>query len=531
MRILVLIILIAYSLPAAERPNIVFILADDLGIGDVKCYGGERCKIETPHLARLAREGLQFTDAHVQASVCVPTRVAIMTGRYPWRFGRPEPGGPWGFLGPQFGTEAFTLGKLLQAAKYRTGYVGKWHLGTRMVTKDGKVQGPVNVDYTKPLKVGPPQLGFDESFILPGSLDMYPYAFARNNVWQGEVTEQKGWSAFNRVGPAEKDFKDHEVIETFYREAESFIGKQSVKQPFFLFLALTAPHTPTSPGKAWRGQSKLGVYGDFVMEVDSAVARVRAALQKQKLAQNTLILFASDHGAAAYAGNILKATPGQMKELEKVGHYCSGPYRGYKFSVYEGGLRVPLIAHWPGKIKVGGTSDALVGLCDLMATFAELSGAKLTPQQAPDSISFAPVLRNPKRAGRRDLIMQSVGPFVVREGDWKLCLCPGSGSHLHYGNTPRMDDAWRTALKQFGKVPAWQDLDKAPFVQLFNVAKDPHEDRNLAAQEPKRVARMVKLLRQQISAGRSTLGPKLTNDRPRININQRVPDFVRKQLK
>ena len=127
--------------------------------------------------------------------------------------------------------------------------------------------------------------------------------------------------------------------------------------------------------------------------------------------------------------------------------------------------------------------------------------------------------------------MQSVGPFVVREGDWKLCLCPGSGSHLHYGNTPRMDDAWRTALKQFGKVPAWQDLDKAPFVQLFNVAKDPHEDRNLAAQEPKRVARMVKLLRQQISAGRSTPGPKLTNDRPRININQRVPDFVRKQLK
>ena len=531
MRIFVFLGLIAFTLQAADRPNIVFILADDLGIGDVRCYGGERCKIETPHLDRLAREGLRFTDAHVQASVCVPTRVAIMTGRYPWRFGRPEPGGPWGFLGPRFGTDTFTLGKMLKAARYRTGYVGKWHLGTRMVTKDGKVQGPTNVDYSKPLKVGPVQYGFDGSFILPGSLDMYPYAFARNNVWQGEVTAQKGWSAFNRVGPAEKDFEDHEVIETFYREAESFIGNQSAKQPFFLFLALTAPHTPTSPGKAWRGKSQLGVYGDFVMEVDSAVARVRAALKKQKLAKDTLILFASDHGAAAYAGNILKATPGQMKELEKVGHYCSGPYRGYKFSVYEGGLRVPLIAHWPGRIQAGSTSDALVGLCDLMATFAELSGARLAQQQAPDSVSFAPVLKDSKRAGRRDLIMQSVGPFVVREGDWKLCLCPGSGSHLHYGNTPRMDNAWRAALKQLGKAPAWQDLAQAPFVQLFNLAKDPHEDNNLAAEEPERVARMVQLLRQQITAGRSTPGPRLTNDREGININQRVPDFVRKQLK
>ncbi|MBL67651.1 MAG: hypothetical protein CMO74_04230 [Verrucomicrobiales bacterium] len=141
MRFWIILLFMACGLRGAERPNIVFILADDLGIGDVKCYGGERCKIETPHLDQLAREGLQFTDAHVQASVCVPTRVAIMTGRYPWRFGRPEPGGPWGFLGPRFGTGTFTLGKILQSAKYRTGYVGKWHLGTRMVTTDGKVHG------------------------------------------------------------------------------------------------------------------------------------------------------------------------------------------------------------------------------------------------------------------------------------------------------------------------------------------------------------------------------------------------------
>ena len=520
------------SLEAASRPNIVFILADDLGIGDVKCYGGERSLIETPNIYRLAREGLRFTDAHVQASVCVPTRVAIMTGRYPWRFGPPQRGGPWGFLGPRFDTDTFTLGKLFRAAEYRTGYVGKWHLGTRMVTKDGKEQGPSNVNYSKPITVGPLQHGFDKSFILPGSLDMYPYAYVRNNVWQGDVSAQKGWSAFNRVGPAEKDFEDHEVIETLYGEAENFIGNQSVNQPFFLFLALTAPHTPTSPGKAWLGKSNLGVYGDFVMEVDSAVTRVRAALARQQLTDNTLILFASDHGAAPYAGNILKATPNQLRLLEKKGHYSSGAYRGYKFSVYEGGLRVPLIAHWPGVIGAGGTNDSLVGLCDLMATFADLAGIDLDLEQAPDSVSFARLLTDSGAKGaRQNLIMQSIGPFVVRDGDWKLCLCPGSGSHLEHGNTPRRDDAWRKSLRKFGKVPTWKDLSRAPFVQLFNLADDPHEDRNLAAQESKRVDQMVALLRQQVSSGRSTPGPGINPERSRININQRLPDFVRKLLK
>ena len=530
--LLALTALLISTLHAAEKPNIVFILADDLGIGDTKCYGGERCLIDTPNIDALAAGGLRFTDAHVNASVCGPTRRAIMTGRYEWRFGPPTNNGPWGFCGPRPGTEKSTLGKVFKRAAYKTGYVGKWHLGTIMPTFDGKTQGPENVDYSKPLSYGPLQFGFDQSFILPGSLDMFPYAFARNHVWQGEITAQKGWSAFNRIGPAEKDFEDHQVLETFYTEAEAYIAKQSAEEPFFLFLALTGPHTPISPGVKWQGKSKLGVYGDFVMEVDHSVERVMNALKKQGLDQNTLVLFSSDHGAACYAGNILKATPGQIHLLEEKGHFASGPHRGFKFSAYEGGLRVPLIAHWPAVIREGSTSDALVGLNDFMATFAELSGAELNSDEAPDSVSFASLLRDPKASPtRQHLVMQSAQEsFVVRDGDWKLCLCPGSGAQDQWLIEPLTTVSWKKALADFGKDPSREDLKRAPFVQLFNLANDLHEDHNVAADHPDRVAAMVAVLEEHIQNGRSTPGPTLKNEK-NVLIHQQLPDFVRKQLR
>lgn len=534
-----IVCLLAAGIHAEAPPNIVVILADDLGIGDVHCYGGDRCLIETPNMDALAARGIRFTDAHPSASVCGPTRRALMTGRYPWRFGATTNGGTWGFVGPKPNTEKSTLGKLLKRSHYQTGYVGKWHLGTIMTTLDGKPQGPTNVDFTQPLKHGPVQFGFDESFILPGSLDMFPYAFARNNVWQGTITAQKGWSAFNRVGPAEKEFEDHEVLEKFYREAETFIGKQTEDHPFFLFLALTAPHTPTSPGVNWRGKSKLGVYGDFVMEVDHSIERVVNALESKGLIENTLIVFSSDHGPASYAGNILKATPAQIRKLESMGHYPSGPHRGYKFSAYEGGLRVPLIAQWPGVIPEGQTCDALVGLNDLFATFADLTGTQLDASEGPDSISFGNLLRNPQAEGTRlNLIMQSVVSFVVRDGSWKLCLCPGSGTHANAetaaGNDPMPNEAWRIALEQFEGKPTNPDLLRAPFVQLFDLTKDPHEDNNLAAAHPERVRRLVELLKTQIANGRSTTGPSLKNDHNVriVNINdKRLPVIVRERLR
>ncbi|QXD24428.1 arylsulfatase [Opitutia bacterium ISCC 51] len=528
---LVLFLLSFLSL-GADRPNIVFILADDLGIGDMKIYGGDRCLIETPNIDKLAEGGLLFTDAHVNASVCGPTRLAIMTGRYPWRNQQYQRGGAWGFTGLKIDpTKRHTLGDMFQEAGYKTGYIGKWHLGTLMTTKDGKTQGETNVDYSKPLKVGPPQFGFDYSFILPGSLDMYPYAYARNSVWQGEITAQKGWSAFNRVGDAEKDFEDHEVLETFFDEADAYIANQKRNDPFFLFLALTAPHTPTSPGVNWRGKSKLGVYGDFVMEVDHAVERVITALKQQGLYENTLVLFSSDHGPASYAGNTLAATPGQIHELEAAGHHSNGPHRGYKFSVYEGGLHVPLIAHWPKVIQGDTQSDALVGLNDLMATFAEIAEYKLEETEGPDSVSFASILRNHNTGTRRQhLIMQSaMESYVIRDGDWKLCLAPGSGARGIWGNTPAPEVAWAEALTEFEGKPTREDFQGAPFVQLFNLKNDPHEDNNLAAQNSERVQKMVSLLKDQIQRGRSTPGPDLLNDK-QINIHQRLPQSIRDQL-
>ena len=521
-------LLLPQAAPAGQ-PNIVFILADDLGIGDIGCYGGKRCLIDTPNIDAIARRGLRFTDAHVSASVCVPTRVALMTGRYPWRFGQPERGGAWGFLGLRFGPETFTLGKMLHQAGYRTGYVGKWHLGTTMTTLDGKVQGETNVDYTRPLVVGPPQFGFNESFILPGSLDMYPYVFVRDHKFVGKVTARKGWSAFNRVGPAAEDFEDWKVLDTFADEAENFISRESrTKNPFFLYLALTSPHTPTSPSPPFAGRSQLGIYGDFIMETDAVVGRVLATLDRTGAAKNTLVIAASDHGAALYAGRKRKATYAQLKELEKEGHYSSGPYRGYKFSIYEGGFRIPCVARWPGVTTPGGSCDALIGLQDLLATSAEIAGTRLDAKEAPDSVSFLPLLKNPAAKGAREtLVVQGAPAMAFHSGPWKLALCPGSGCAGRYGNSPPQEEAWKKALGDYGKKPAnRKELERAPFVQLFRLDRDPGETKNLAADQPEKVKELFKLISEQITAGRSTPGPRIANDRERIDLFRGIPRFV-----
>ena len=527
---LLIVVLSASASLSAARPNIVYMMADDLGIGDVKCYGADRCRTATPALDSLAREGMLFSDAHATASVCVPSRIAIMTGRYAWRFKPPDENGPWGFLNPRLETGDFTIGAMLQEAGYRTGYVGKWHLGTLMQTKDGRNQGLDNVDYDRPLKIGPNDYGFDYSFILPGSLDMYPYAFARNGRFVGNVTARKGWSAFNRVGPAEENFEDYAVLDAFAGEADAFIARNAAQakdgNPFFLYVALTAPHTPTSPSPRFQGRSKIGLYGDFVEETDDTMGRVLQALEKHGLTGNTLVFATSDHGAASYAGNIRKATAGQIRDLEKLGHYSSGIYRGYKFTVYEGGLRVPLLVRWPGKVKAGSRCGRLVGLNDLAATLADILNVDLG-DNAPDSISFLPLLENPEAGPTRgNLVMQSPLAFAVRNGKWKLALTPSSGSRGLWGAKPVPEEAWGKALRAFGGKPTDADLRRAPFVQLFDLEADIGETKNLAAAQPEIVARISSLLNEQIARGRSTPGPQLQNDVRKVAVHRNAQPWI-----
>jgi arylsulfatase A-like enzyme len=312
---------------------------------------------------------------------------------------------------------------------------------------------------------------------------------------------------------------------------ESYIDRKAEAakdgEPFFLYFGLTAPHTPTSPHPDWKGKSALGQYGDFVMEVDDCLGRAMRALDKHGLSEDTLIIATSDHGAASYAGNIEKATFAQYKSMQSLGHFSSGIYRGFKFSVYEGGRRVPFVARWPGVIQAGNTCEELIGLQDVFATFAGVSGQSLAPDQGVDSMSLEPLFRDANfNKGRSTMIQSSVRSWAIREGKWKLCLCPGSGCVGSYGNIPKQEDAYREAVAKFGGDPEREDLLRAPFVQLFDLMDDPTESVNLASRYPDRVASMIRIFDEQIASGRSTPGPRQENDREGLNYLAGVPKFV-----
>ncbi len=519
-----------------KQPNIIFILADDLGYGDVKSFGEELSKIPTPNFDRLANEGMMFTNALSYASVCVPSRISIMTGRYPFRFDDWEPGGPWGFLGPTFPSSTFTLGDMMKVSGYDMTYIGKWHLGTRMVTHDDKLQDIGTVDYTQPLKVGPEQYGIKESFILPGSLDMYPYAFVRNQQWVGKVTASKGWSAFNRVGPAADDFEDTKVLDTFCKEAEAYIERFSVQDtkmqnPFFMYLALTSPHTPLSVTESFKGKSPIGLYGDFVMETDHYVGRILAALEKHRLADNTIVIATSDHGPAPYAGRLAKATQNQLFKMEQEDHHFSrGPFRGCKFSIYEGGYRVPFVVRWPDVVPPSTVCNQNIGLIDLIATLADVIGYEFENDQASDSFSFLSLLKSPEsEATRTSCITESNYAYAIRQGEWKLVMSPTSGAEEKWEIDPVVNDAWRAALARYGKKPAnYQELESVEFVQLYNLDKDPAEKTDVAEQNPGKVAELFKLFAEQVENGRTRKGEPLQNARP-VQPFRRVPLYVLNQ--
>jgi arylsulfatase A-like enzyme len=488
----------------ADRPNIIFILSDDLGYGDVKCLNPQG-KIATPNLDRLAAGGMIFTDGHTSSSVCTPTRYGVMTGRYNWRTKLQN--GVLGGLSPRLiEPDRLTVAAFLKQQGYHTACVGKWHLGM-----DWARTGPVseltiesreqafNVDFTKPVKNGPLAVGFDYYFGISASLDMVPYTFIENDRVAALPTEDRkldmmtgreNW--FTRQGPAAPGFTGYEVLPTLTDKAIAYVEQRATDaragRPFFLYLPYASPHTPILPNKSWQGKSGLNPYADFVMEHDAEVGRLLSALDRLGLTENTLIVFTSDNGCSPSA---------KFEELLPQGHNPSHVFRGHKADIFDGGHRVPFIVRWPARVKAGTTSDQLVCLTDFMATCAAILGRKLPPNAAEDSISFLPALRGqPAGGGREAVVHHSInGSFAIRQGRWKLNLCPGSGGW----SEPR---------------PGRTDTSKLPLVQLYDLSQDIGETRNLASAEPEVVTRLTKLLEQYVADGRSTPGPRQTNAVP-----------------
>lgn len=478
---------------AADRPNMIFILADDQGFGDVGALNPD-AKIPTPNIDRIAREGMALTDAHTSSSVCTPTRYSVLTGRYHWRT-HLQRGVLGGYSKPLISPGRLTIASLLKQQGYSTGAIGKWHLGWDWPLKGGGTaddggnfstayKDGWNVDYEAEIKNGPNDLGFDYFFGISASLDMPPYVFVRNRVPTEQPTVEK---TFLRKGPAGAKFEAVDVLPTLADEAVGFIERNAKSDnPFFLYLPLNAPHTPIVPTRAWQGKSGINAYADFTMQVDWTVGRVLRALDANDVADDTLIIFTTDNGCSPAAN---------IPELEAAGHDQNYIYRGHKADIYEGGHRVPFLVRWPGKIAAGTRSDHLIGQLDFVATAAEITGAEIPDNAAEDSVSFLSTLLNPTgKPPRQSIVSQSIGgQFAIRDGSWKLCLCPGSGGW----SRPR---------------PGRDDMSGLPPMQLYNLASDPGEERNLVADAPDRVEQMQEMLRRYIENGRSTPGPTLKND-------------------
>jgi arylsulfatase A-like enzyme len=472
---------------SAPRPNIVLILADDLGWGDLRCYNPDS-KIPTPNLDRLAAEGMRFTDAHSPSSVCTPTRYALMTGRYAWRT-RLKSGVLWGYSPPLIEPGRLTLPALLKQQGYPTACIGKWHLGLGWPTREpvnfGDQTQPAGdiglIDYSRPFTAGPLTVGFDYFFGIPASLDMDPYLFLENDLAVEPPTDRiaggrhqrQGGNGYWRGGPAPPGFTPQIVLPTLAEKAEAFVRRQSARRPFFLYFPLTAPHDPWVPTAGFRGRSGAGDYGDFVAQVDETIGRLLGVLEERKLAKNTLLIVTSDNGAHWPPGDI-----------EKWGHRANGPWRGQKADVWEGGHRVPFLVRWPGKVKAGTTSDALVGLNDVFATAAELLKVHLPADAGEDSESLLPVLLGRRKTVRDTLVHHSSrGAFVIRQGDWKLCLGLGSQGFTEPAQPKPEPDG--------------------PRGQLHDLRTDPREQRNLWLERPDMVARLTALLGEHRTAGHS----------------------------
>jgi len=448
-----------------ERPNIIYVMADDMGWGDPGCYGAT--KIPTPHMDRLAGEGVRCTDAHSSSAVCTPSRYGALTGRYCWRTSLKR----WVLMGlspPLLSPERVTVASFLREHGYATAAVGKWHLGLGWPTRDGAEPQPdaSNVDFEQPLTGGPNTVGFDYFFGISASLDMPPYCFIENDRTVGVPSLEKDpYNAQQRPGPMVPGWKDEEVDTTFADKACWFMDQHVRRHPdvpFFLWLTPSAPHRPCVPPPFTQGRSQAGARGDMVCVVDWVVGRVIETLDRLGVRDNTLLIVTSDNGArlTCHDGN-------------DYGHKSCGDWRGQKADAWDGGHREPFIARWPGRIEPGTVCDDTICLIDLMATCADVIGEDLPDGAAPDSVSALPALlgRSEGRPAREFVIHHSGdGMFAIRQGKWKLIEGLGSGGF----SEPRRPE------------PGPDD----PPGQLYDMEADPAESRNLWAERPEIVRQL-----------------------------------------
>ena len=467
-----------------KHPNIVYILADDLGYGDVSALN-KNSKIHTQAIDKLADEGMIFTDAHSGSAVCTPTRYGILTGRYAWR-SRLKNGVLWSYDEHLIDTGRMTVASLLKSHGYNTACIGKWHLGLDWAKDTNN-----RVDYSKPIKNGPNSNGFDYFFGITASLDIPPYVYIENDrvtMQPKDTIEANSGKAFWRRSEIAPDFKMEEVLPKLTSKAVAYINKQkSNSESFFLYFALPAPHTPILPTEKFLEKSNTNEYGDFVLMVDDVVNQVQTAIKLVGLDDNTIIIFTSDNGCSPMA---------DFKELDSLGHEPSYVFRGHKADIYEGGHRVPYIVRWPQKIEPASISAELICLTDLFATCAAIVGDTLADNEGEDSYNILPIMfgKNLGKPIRVATVHHSVnGSFSIRQGNWKLAFCSGSGGWSY----PRPKET-----KEMNLYP----------VQLYDLEKDIAEENNVAEQNPEAVKRLTALMQKYIDEGRSTVGTIQTNE-------------------
>jgi len=481
----------AWSTDAKHRlPNVVFILADDMGYGDLGCQNPDS-KIPTPNLDRLAGEGLRCTDAHAPASVCSPTRYGILTGRYCWR-SRLKSSVLWSWDPPLIEQGRLTAPAMLKKHGYHTACIGKWHLGwnwpfIKDVDKARNKAVPSDaLDWSQPITGGPTALGFDYYFgdDVP---NFPPYVFIENDHTLGAPTEQKPGAMFGSPGPMLPGWKLEAVMPAITRKAAEWIentAKQSPDQPFFLYFPLTAPHTPIVPTEEFKGKSQAGEWGDYVVEVDWAIGEVLQALERNGLPENTLVIFTADNGPENFA----------YERAKNYHHYSMANLRGVKRDTWEGGHRVPFLARWPQHIKPATTSSETICLTDFMATIAAITGTKLPEDAAEDSYNVLPVLLGEKLDTpiREATVHHSCsGKFAIRKGNWVLIDAP-------FGDDNKEPDWFK---KERGYEPHQQPGE------LFDLSQDISERKNVYAEHPDIVANLKALLEKYKTEGRSAPKP------------------------